>query len=277
MYLKEADFKHVLQDALHRSFLSEASNYIKKTPYNKKKVDPNKVSLYNDPKVRSGDEWVKYGGNFPIERNGHIYYVSRSIAVSLYCYCRNSAGEWCILANQRGQGAQNANGLWNVPAGYLDYNESAPYAAKRETWEETGVNVPIRKIHMMGMNSGQLETDDDIANRKLMPVNGKQDVSVRFAAVLDGTIDRYPVSNANCEPGEVADIKWIPLSKVKGYKWAYGQGDKVLAQARTSLGDYSNPNSYGDLNFMITQLKQEISNNPSALSILDKILKKLGK
>ena len=130
---------------------------------------------------------------------------------------------------------------------------------------------------MMRMNSGQLATDDDIAHRKLMPVNGKQDVSVRFAAVLDGTIDRYPVSNANCEPGEVADIKWIPLSKVKGYKWAYGQGDKVLAQARTSLGDYSNPNSYGDLNFMITQLKQEISNNPSALSILDKILKKLGK
>ena len=89
MYLKESDFKHILQDALHRSFLSEASNYIKKTPHNKKKVDPNKVSLYNDPKVRSGDEWVKYGGNFPIERNGHIYYVSRSVAVSLYCYCRN--------------------------------------------------------------------------------------------------------------------------------------------------------------------------------------------
>ena len=127
------------------------------------------------------------------------------------------------------------------------------------------------------MNSGKLETDDDIANRKLMPVNGKQDVSVRFAAVLDGTIDGYPVSNANCEPGEVADIKWIPLSKVKGYKWAYGQGDKVLGQARTSLGDYTKLNSYDDLNFMITQLKQEISNNPSALSILDKILKKLGK
>ena len=235
--------------------------------------DYDTVTLHHDPKVRNGAEWAKYGGNFPVERNGKIYYVSRSVAVSLYVYCKNKRGEWCVLANQRGNGAQNAKMLWNVSAGYLDYNESAYYAAKRETWEETGVNVPISKIKMVGMNSGKIETDDDIANRKLTPVKGRQDVSIRFTAVLDGITDNYPTTNKNSEPGEVADIQWIPLSKVRNYKWAFGQGDKVLQQAKNSLKNNSNKNHADNIKNLIAALKKEINGNKRAMKIFDQLLK----
>jgi 8-oxo-dGTP pyrophosphatase MutT (NUDIX family) len=278
MVVSESEFKDILNDAL-RTVLREASSRDNTRQHSHHKyIDPDKVSLFDDPKVRKGAEWAKYGGNFPVERNGRIYYVSRSMSVSLYTFCKNAQGEWCILANQRGNGAQNARGLWNVPMGYLDYNETAQWAAKRETWEETGVNVPISKIHMMGMNSGPLETDDDIAKRKPIPTEGKQDVAVRFAAVLDGITNNYPVSDANSEPDEVMDIQWIPLSQVKNYNWAYGLGSKILTQAKTSLGDFSNQNGKAnDVNTMIALLKREIANNPTASNLFNKILAKLYK
>ena len=219
-------------------------------------VDYDKVELVHDPKLRSGAEWAKYGGNFPVKRNGRIYYVSRSVAVSLYCYCRDRHGNWCVLANQRGPGAPNNVGLWNVPCGFLDYNEDATTAAARETFEETGVEVPKDKIMLMGTNSGNF--------------GGSQNVSMRHACVLDGTIDNYPVSDANCEEGEVSDIKWIRLNEVGKYRWAFGMGHKVIDQAKTSLIPFMKDNGVDDL---INKLRHEIRGNVRANNLLDKILK----
>lgn len=219
-------------------------------------VDYDKVELVHDPKLRSGAEWAKHGGNFPIKRNGRVYYVSRSVAVSLYCYCRDRQGNWCVLANQRGPGAPNNVGLWNVPCGYLDYNEDALTAAARETFEETGVKVPKEKIMFMGANSGNF--------------GGSQNVSMRHACVLDGTVDNYPVSDGNCEEGEVSDIQWIRLNEIGKYKWAFGMGHKIISQAKTSLIPYMKDNGVDDL---IKKLRHEIRGNVRANNLLDKILK----
>ena len=146
--------------------------------------DYDKVELVHDPKVLSGADWAKYGGNFPIKRNGKIFYVSRSVAVSLCTFCRDANGNWCVLANKRGPSCHSNAGKWNIPAGYLDYGESAENAAVRETWEETGVyidnNVPLR---LLGTNAG-VERDD---------------VSMAYTCVLDGVIDDYPLSAENRE------------------------------------------------------------------------------
>lgn len=220
----------------------------------------NKVSLVDDPKVRSGEEWAKKGGNFPVKRNGKIFYVSRSVAVSLYCYCQNSNGEWCVLANQRGPGAPTNRGEWNTPCGYLDYGETAEQAAARECYEETGVIIPPNKIKQQGVNSRNL--------------SGAQNVSIRFAAVLDGVTDDYPLSAENCEPGEVTDIQWIPLSQVGKYQWAFGQWHKVIEQAKTSL-NYENGVIKNDLASKINSLKNELKGNPYATQLFDSILQDL--
>lgn len=220
----------------------------------------NQISLVDDPKVRNGQEWAKKGGNFPIKRNGKVFYVSRSVSMSMYCYCQNPDGEWCVLANKRGPGAPSSRGLWNTPCGYLDYNESADEGAAREAWEETGVKIPVNKIKMMGVNSGNL--------------SGAQNVTIRFAAVLDGTTEDYPLSMANCEPGEVTDVQWIPLSQAEYYKWAFGQGRKVIEQAKTSL-NYENGETHNDLPAKINSLKNELRGNPYAEQLFASILQDL--
>lgn len=219
-----------------------------------------RVKLFKDPKVRSGKEWAEKGGNFAVKRNGRVYYVSRSIAVSLYCFCQNKQGEWCVLANQRGPGAPSSRGLWNVPCGYLDYGESTEEAAAREAWEETGAKIPVEKLKMQGINSHML--------------SGAQNVAIRYAAVLDGTTDQYPLSYEHCEPGEVTAVGWIPLTQVGRYQWMHNQGLKAVDQAKTSL-NYVNGKIQNDLPAKINSLKNELKGNPYASQLFNSILQDL--
>jgi ADP-ribose pyrophosphatase YjhB (NUDIX family) len=56
----------------------------------------------------------------------------------LYIYDKNLK-EWFILVSKRGPGCPSAVGKWNVPGGYLDFDETLEEAARRECYEETGV------------------------------------------------------------------------------------------------------------------------------------------
>ena len=226
--------------------------------------DPNnQVKLVDDPKVLHGADWAKYGGNFPVERNGKTYYVSRSVSVSLCVYCRDRRGRWCVLANQRGPSTTGA-GLWNVPSGFLDYGETSEDAAVRETWEETGVLIPDdAHIRLLGTNTGRF--------------SGAQNVSMAFTCVLDGVTDDYPLSAENSEPGEVADIRWIPVMDAIGrqlmdyqkYRWD-GNTHKVYDRAKTALLPYLKSNDTYDA--LVRKLKNEIRQNPTAMFLLNKIL-----
>lgn len=242
---------------------------------------PEHVELVNDPKCVRPDNGGPY--NRPVKIDDRIYYISRSSVVSMKCFCRNRQGEWCILANQRGNGTTNS-GAWNTPVGYLDYGETLEEAAARETYEETGVRIPPEKIEFMAMDSA--------------PRGRKQDVVIRFKAVLDGVIDDYPTTDEYCEPGEVADIQWIPMSKVndRRYRW---NGNAQIYHAKSALGDmfdggtkqrYGAPkkqvqakeqqpfNNYsvnkGDKRVEIwaNELRKEIAGNKKAEILLRKIL-----
>lgn len=259
--IKESQINDIIQNVL-----LEFTRGGVKQPQNietQEEPDYDTVTLGNDPKVRSGKEWAEKGGNFPVVRNGKTFYVSRSVAVSLYCFCQNNKGEWCVLANKRGPGAPNNRGLWNVVCGYLDYGESAEHAAARECWEETGVKIPMEKIQQQGVNSHNL--------------TGAQNVTIRFAAVLDGTTDDYPVSDANCEPGEVSAIAWVPLQYVKRLQWAFGQWHKVGEQAKTTLGyDEKTGQCVNDLTSKINSLKSILrGSNPQAYQLFSQILQDL--
>ena len=200
----------------------------------------NQVKLVHDPKVRHGKNWADNGGNFPVERNGKIFYVSRSVAVSLATFCQDKYGRWCILANQRGPSATNA-GLWNLPAGFLDYGESTEGAAIRETFEETGVDVSGAKLRLLGTNSSRF--------------GGSQNVNMAYVCVLDGVIDDYPVSDQNSEPGEVSDIKWIPILDKDGnqtgiiekFQWNK-RPSEIYGRAYVALTPYINgKKKYSDI------------------------------
>lgn len=151
--------------------------------------------------------------NFEFEHDGKKYWYSRSMTSVCYVYCKNEEGEWCILANQRGPNAPSCVGLWNVPCGYLDHNEDIRKAAVRETLEETGIAILRDEL-----NFWKLHTQPD---------KGKQNMNCQFYVVLNDCTSNHTLTNKYNEPGETSDIRWIPLSKLNDYKFAFKQKPNI--------------------------------------------------
>lgn len=159
--------------------------------------------------------------NFPIEHNGETYWVSRSMAVSCFVFARIN-DSWCVLANQRGIGTPDYQGCWNVPCGYLDYNETTKEAAIRETYEETGVK--LKNATFWGF-------EDD-------PEENRQNVTFRYYAIID---DAQPSSVSlstealGGEDNEVSSVAWIPIDTVADYEWAFDH-DILIITLEEMLG-----------------------------------------
>lgn len=145
--------------------------------------------------------------NFPFFYRGREYWYSRSVATTPFVFCKDDNGEYCVLANKRGIGTPDFQGFWNVPCGYLEFNVNGEENCKKEVFEETGVNVPIDCFKFLGINSN--------------PTENRQNVSIRYYAILEEPISTYSITNSNSEKNEVDDIKWIPLSKIDEYQWAF--------------------------------------------------------
>ena len=169
-----------------------------------------------DKKQQSGKK-----RNFPITRNNDGYWVSRSSSVSLYLFCKNTEGEWCLLANQRGNNVPRG-GKWNVVCGYIDYGETLEHAAVRECFEECGIKIRSTILKNCGTNS-KYDT-----------------INTRFCGILKGTTDMYPPSIENCENNgdekqEVQNVAWIPLSELGKYNFVGGQIESAMNLADNIL------------------------------------------
>jgi 8-oxo-dGTP pyrophosphatase MutT (NUDIX family) len=151
--------------------------------------------------------------------DGRQIWVSRSVtvAVSIILACE---GQPYILVNQRGTGVPDFSGYWNLPCGYLDYNETTSEAAIREVWEECGVNTL------------ELLTDADIEffsqpwDISSVPTDNRQNVTIHHG--LHAQVAQLPpLSNANNEPNETADILWLPLSQVDTLQFAFNHRVRI--------------------------------------------------
>ncbi len=152
--------------------------------------------------------------NFPFIHHGKEYWYSRSVACVLLCFCKNKQGDWCVLANKRGEKTPDYQGYWNIPCGYLDFDESGEECVQRECYEETNVFIPLNKIQNYGVST-------DINNNR-------QNVSIRYFSIIeDTTCETYQLSDKNSEDGEVSDIKWIPINEIDSYKWAFNHDSLI--------------------------------------------------
>ena len=141
---------------------------------------------------------------------------SRSVAVLAVTFGIDKDNERYVLASQRGPGTPDPEfvGCWNCCCGYLDFNESTKMAAIRETYEETGIDISDCEFIDM-------EWIDEPGSDK------RQNISHRFLVILSDTIDKYEFSKKNNEKDEVGEIKWIPVSKIDDYKWAFGHNEII--------------------------------------------------
>jgi 8-oxo-dGTP pyrophosphatase MutT (NUDIX family) len=159
--------------------------------------------------------------------NGRQVWESRSVAVNCVVVI-NTKNEPYVLISQRGKGAPDSVGLFNVPSGYLDYNESGTEAVYREVWEETGLYLLEQKIIVNNLlNPWYVNTHPD---------ENRQNVSLRYGCVIGLVGNEFPIlTSENSEPDEVADIKWAPVSELGQYKFAFGH-DVVIKQYLNLIG-----------------------------------------
>ena len=151
--------------------------------------------------------------------DGREIWVSRSVTV-VVCIVLVCEGQPYILVNQRGTGVPDFAGYWNLPCGYLDYDENTTEAAMREVWEECGVNsLELLKVADCEFFSQPWDFSSE-------PIGTRQNVSIHHG--LHAQVAQLPeVSNAHNEPNETADILWLPLSQVDTLEFAFNHRVRI--------------------------------------------------
>lgn len=152
------------------------------------------------------------------EHKGKTLWSGRYCAISAFVFCKFPDG-WKVLANKRGQGTPDFQGMWNCPCGFLEADESGAQGCVREVYEETGVKIPESYFTLYGV-----ETEPERCN------NGN--VSLRHVAVLTYGSDHTSVSteavlNGGGEKDEVESIGWISISDLDNYEWAFNHREVV--------------------------------------------------
>jgi len=159
-------------------------------------------------KIMKSNEFIKeQKKNFSIKKDGKTYWVSRSIAV-LGLVIAERGGEHYILVNKRGDGCPDFNGMWNIPCGYLDYNETTKEAVSREIWEECGVRIEPSAFTLYSINDDPHEGES-------------QNVTIRYVARVPESVMDIPLNNGNSEKDEVDGIMWMNVNDIENYDWAF--------------------------------------------------------
>ena len=150
--------------------------------------------------------------NFSITKNGKEYWVARNVAVSCFVFT-SIDGVWHVLANKRGDGTPDYQGYWNAPCGYLDFDETTTQTAAREVYEETGVK--LKKVTFFGFSDN--------------PNDNHQNVTFRYYSIIsDPQLANIRIGNRGGEINEVKDIKWIPITKIYNYIWAFNHDEIII-------------------------------------------------
>ena len=97
--------------------------------------------------------------------------------------------------------------------GYLDFGETTAEAAIRETYEETGVNIPEDMFKLVGV-----ATDPNI----------DKNVTLRYMVVINyGEMSISVSNNHSPEEDEVETVSWIALDKVDTSEWAFNHNNII--------------------------------------------------
>lgn len=151
--------------------------------------------------------------------DGREVWLARDIAVAVSALAIYQ-NEPYILVNQRGTGVPNFQGYWNLPCGYLDYDETTREAAIREVWEECGVNLlPL-------LDASHAHFFDHPWSVNSAPGGTRQNVTIHHGLIV--SVNQLPeVSNANNEPNETMDIRWLPLNQVAKMEFAFDHKPRI--------------------------------------------------
>ena len=153
---------------------------------------------------------------------GKKIYHSRSIAVTGMIIKKDIYDNIYILANKRGIGAADNHGKWNMPCGYIGWDETTEEAVSREVFEETGYDIPANLFKLFGVNSNPSENHQNVTLRYVVEANKTEDL---YFMDIDVNIHNLKGGELN----EVEEIDWIKLDDVDNYDWAFNH-DKIIKE-----------------------------------------------
>ncbi len=137
--------------------------------------------------------------------DGETYWVHRSVAVCVIAVHNNK-----FLLNKRGKNAPDFQGCWNLPCGYLDFDETTKEAAARELFEECGVKVNPDNFQF-------LYVDDK-------PTSNKQNVVFHYVVRLDGEME---TTADNADDGEVEEIGYFTRKEIENMSMAFNHKEII--------------------------------------------------
>lgn len=130
-----------------------------------------------------------------------------------------------VLLVQRGFGAKNHPGEWCLPGGHLEDNETIVDCTVRECFEETGIKLNPQKIELFTWEDDPKQSSKFIMMDFFCPLNEKVEISTE-----------------NSEPGEIADIRWVPMNEIWSYrdKMAFPEQFNIIRRIfKTEVNNYS--------------------------------------
>ena len=152
--------------------------------------------------------------NFPVidKATGREHWISRSIAAVVCIIAKDKSGNEYVLAVQRGKGTPDPEyvGKYCMPCGYLDYDETIAQAAQREVKEETGLTFPVTDFKLVTINDNPFD-------------DKRQNVTFRYLVKSDILVNELELmfTTKNSEKDEVSGIRFIKLSNIELYEWAF--------------------------------------------------------
>ena len=233
--------------------------------------DEQRVDRYGNPIPRNGQGYGPDPDN-PNMRNRQGYnadgtkgpWFSRSVACATAVLLNDSdSGRWYVLAGQRGKGTPDYQGYWNLPCGYLDYNEDTQEAAAREVHEETGINLTKEQLKPFGNSSS--------------PYENRQNVCFFYVAILNGSMADFPFSTADMEEDEVSGLKWVPLDAADDVMWAFGHDElikKIVARYSHKINNEEMPTDGRAAIEKVIDILKNDGDTEYAVEILQNLLSK---
>lgn len=149
--------------------------------------------------------------------DGEEIWYSRSPALVAIIIAKYKKEKY-VLIGKRGTGAADFIGDWNVPCGYLDWNENGYEGICREVYEETGFDLeePTKILKNNLKQPFYVHTEP----------KGRQNVSLSYGLYFK--CKKLPeLSIEHCEPDEVSDVKWIKISEIDNYKFAFNHNKRI--------------------------------------------------
>lgn len=148
--------------------------------------------------------------------DGKVMWKSRAVAVvGTICLIKDDVPYF--LLSQRGKGAADFQGLWNLPCGYLDWDETSGEAFIREVWEECGINV-------LDLKNNSYRLVDNIETPWYVnssPIENRQNVCIHHAYIAE--VKELPIPEIKNEVAddEVEDVKWVSIDDIENYEYAF--------------------------------------------------------